>query len=182
MFRSFLSGSFICLFLPVVAVASPPKVAVDIAPVHSLVAQVMAGVGEPDLVIRPGASPHEYTLRPSEAEALSRADVVFWISEELTPWLESPLENLAGSATKVTLLDVSGITLHDFREGATFEAHDHHGDEHGDNNDHGHDDEHAHKDEDGHDDEHAHKDEHGDDDEHAHKDEHGHDDEHAHKD
>ncbi len=173
MFRSFLFGSCICLFLPIVAVASPPKVAVDIAPVHSLVAQVMAGVGEPDLVIRPGASPHEYTLRPSEAEALSRADVVFWISEELTPWLDSPLENLAGSATKVTLLEVSGITLHEFREGATFEAHDHHDDEHG------HDDEHAHEEEDGHDDEHAHEEE-GHDEEHAHEDEHGHKDEHAH--
>ncbi len=179
MFRSFLSGSCICLFLPMVAAASPPRVAVDIAPVHSLVAQVMAGVGEPDLVIRPGASPHEYTLRPSEAEALSRADVVFWISEELTPWLESPLENLAGSATRVTLLEVPDITLHDFREGATFEAHDHHGDEHAHEDEHGHDDDHAHKDEH---DEHAHEDEHGDDDKHAHEDEHGHDDEHAHKD
>ncbi len=187
MYRSLLLGSCICLFLPVAAIASPPKVVADIAPVHSLVAQVMAGVGEPDLVIRPGASPHEYTLRPSEAEALSRADVVFWVSEELTPWLESPIENLAGSATRVTLLEVSGITLHDFREGATFEAHDHHGEEghdeeHAHEDEHGHEDEHAHEDEHGHKDEHANEDEHGHKDEHAHEDEHGHDDEHAHKD
>ena len=178
MFRGFLPGLFICLLLPMAALASPPKVAVDIAPVHSLVAQVMAGVGEPDLFIRPGASPHEYSLRPSEAEALSRADVVFWIGEELTPWLESALENLAGSAQKVTLLEVPGITLHDFREGATFEAHDHHGDEHGHEDGHAHD-EHEHKDEHAHD-EHEHEDEHAYD-EDEHKDEHAHD-EDEHKD
>ena len=51
------------------AIADVPSVAVDIAPVHSLVARVMDGVGSPDLVIPPGASPHEYSLRPSEAEA-----------------------------------------------------------------------------------------------------------------
>ena len=182
MFRNLLIGSCFCLLLPVAAVASPPKVAVDIAPVHSLVAQVMTGVGEPDLVIQPGASPHEYTLRPSEAEALSSADVVFWVGEELTPWLETPIKNLAGSATRVTLLEVSGITLHDFREGATFEAHDHHGEEHGHDDDHGHKDEHAHDDNHGHNDEHAHDDDHGHNDEHAHDDDHGHKDEHAHDD
>ena len=41
------------------AYADTPQVAVDIAPVHSLVARVMAGIGEPDLIIQPGASPHE---------------------------------------------------------------------------------------------------------------------------
>ncbi|MEM7563287.1 MAG: zinc ABC transporter substrate-binding protein [Pseudomonadota bacterium] len=180
MLRSVILGLCISLLLPMAAAANSPKVAVDIAPVHSLVAQVMAGVGKPDLIIPPGASPHEYTLRPSEAEALSRADVVFWVGEQLTPWLESPIENLASNATKVTLLEVPGVILHDFREGATFEAHDHHGDEDGHDDEHGHD-EHGHKDE--HDDEHAHEDhghdEHGHD-EHGHKDEH--DDEHAHED
>ena len=38
--------------------AEPPKVATDIAPVHSLAARVMQGVGTPDLIVRPGASAH----------------------------------------------------------------------------------------------------------------------------
>ena len=87
MIRKLLPGLFLYLFLPVAAGANPPNVAVDIAPVHSLVAQIMAGVGEPDLIIQPGASPHGYSLRPSQARALARADVVFWTSEELTPWV-----------------------------------------------------------------------------------------------
>ncbi|MBS3803692.1 MAG: zinc ABC transporter substrate-binding protein [Oleiphilaceae bacterium] len=126
MFRQFLLGSAVSLVIPVAAADSPPRVAVDIAPVHSLVAQVMAGVGSPDLLIRPQASPHTYSLRPSEAEALSRAEVVFWMSEGITPWLEHSLANLAGSATQVKMLAVEGTALYDYREGATFESHDHH--------------------------------------------------------
>ena len=126
------------------AIADVPSVAVDIAPVHSLVARVMDGVGSPDLVIPPGASPHEYNLRPSEAEALQNANVVFWMGEDLTPWLEDAVENLTTDAAITTLLEIDETNLLDFREGALFEAHDHGNDEHGDHDEHEHgDDEHA---------------------------------------
>ncbi len=163
------------------AIADVPSVAVDIAPIHSLVARVMDGVGSPDLVIPPGASPHEYNLRPSEAEALQNADVVFWMGEDLTPWLEEAVENLTTDAAITTLLEIDETSLLDFREGASFEAHDHGDDEHGHHNEHEHGhDEHA-EDKHGHD-EHAEGDheheEHAADDhgheEHAEK-EHGHD-------
>ncbi|WP_278801865.1 zinc ABC transporter substrate-binding protein [Marinobacter nauticus] len=120
----FLAGAVLSL-LPVSSWASAPRVAVDIAPLHSVVTQVMKGVGEPELLIQPEASPHSYSLRPSEAEALAEAQVVFWISGELTPWLENSLENLAGSATKVEMLALSETVKYGFREGATFEAHAH---------------------------------------------------------
>ena len=39
----------------------------------------MEGVGTPELVIPAGASPHGYSLRPSEAKALQDADmVILW--------------------------------------------------------------------------------------------------------
>lgn len=163
------------------ALAEVPSVAVDIAPVHSIVARVMDGVGTPNLIVQPGASPHEYSLRPSEAAALQDADVVFWMGEDLTPWLEGALETLSSGASVTALLEADGTTLLDFREGALFEAHMHGDDDHDDHDDHGHgDDEHAH-DDDGHDD---HADEHDDHDHeeevHAH-DDHDHD-EHAHDD
>lgn len=126
MLRKTISVIAISLAMTSLTYAQVPKVVVDIAPLHSLVAQVMDGVGEPDLLIRPEASPHEYHLRPSEARALSQANIVFWIGEGLTPWLEKPLSSLASSATKIEMMEVEGTTLHDFREGATFEAHEHH--------------------------------------------------------
>ncbi len=131
-------------------VAEVPKVTVDIAPVHSLVSKVMNGVGKPDLIIPAGASPHEYQLKPSNAKSLQNADIVFWIGEDLTPWLEKGLSSLAQDASITSLLDLSGLELLSFREGALFEAHDH-GEDHDDHDDHDHDKK-KHDDHDDHDD------------------------------
>ena len=137
MSREFLAVSVTSALLGGTAMADGPSVAVDITPVHSLVVRVMEGVGTPNLIVRPGASPHEYSLRPSEAAALQEADLVFWMGKDLAPWLESALETLAGDAAVTTLLEADGTILLDFREGALFEAH-----MHDDEEDHGHE-EHA---------------------------------------
>ena len=131
------------------AYADTPQVAVDIAPVHSLVARVMDGIGKPDLIIQSGASPHEYSLRPSEASALQAADLVFWIGPDLTPWLTDTIGTLASDAVVTELMEADGTIELEFREGALFEAHDH--DDHGDDDDH---------------DDHKGHDDHGDDDDH----------------
>ena len=117
-------------------VADVPKVTVDIAPVHSLVSKVMNGVGKPDLIIPAEASPHEYQLKPSNAKSLQNADIIFWIGEDLTPWLEKGLSSLTQDASITSLLGVDGIKLLSFREGALFEAHD--PGDHDDHDDHDH--------------------------------------------
>lgn len=138
------------------AYADAPKVAVDIAPVHSLVARVMDGVGTPDLIVQPGASPHEYSLRPSDAAALQNADLVFWIGPDLTPWLTDTIETLAPDAAVTELLEADGTIELEFREGALFEAHDHDDDDHEDHEDEAHDDHDDHDDEEAGHDEHDH--------------------------
>ena len=65
MSRKLLPVSVAATLMGGTALADVPNVAVDIAPVHSLVARVMEGVGTPHLIVQPGASPHEYNLRPS---------------------------------------------------------------------------------------------------------------------
>ena len=61
MSRTLLSLSLTATLMGGTAIAETPQVAVDIAPLHSLVARVMEGVGTPDLIVQPGASPHEYS-------------------------------------------------------------------------------------------------------------------------
>lgn len=95
---------------PVAVRADVPSVAVDIAPVHSLVAQVMDGLGEPSLLVGAGTSPHDHAMRPSEAAAIEDANLVVWVGEPLTPWLAAPLRNLARGDT-LELLDVEGTVL-----------------------------------------------------------------------
>ncbi len=130
MSRKLASLSAIAILMSGVAMADVPSVAVDIAPVHSLVARVMEGVGTPNLILPPGASPHEYSLRPSEATALQDADIVVWLGEDLTPWMEGALETLAAGASVMTLLEADETILLDFREGALFEAPKHRHDDH----------------------------------------------------
>jgi len=128
------------------ALADVPNVAVDIAPVHSLVARVMQDVGAPDLIIKTGASPHDYRLRPSEAKALQDANLVIWMGKELTPWMEDAVKTLSTEAAILTLLEKDETTLLEFRESVLFEEHDHddHSDkEHAETEDQDHD-EHAH--------------------------------------
>lgn len=140
MSRNLLSLSLFATLLAGTASAEVPEVAVDIAPVHSLVARVMQGVGTPALIVQPGASPHEYSLRPSEAAALQKADLVFWLGADLEPWLEHAIETLAGNATVTTLLEAEGTVLLDSRRDALFEKHVHgeadHDDDHGEHEDH----------------------------------------------
>jgi zinc transport system substrate-binding protein len=128
------------------ALADVPNVVVDIAPVHSLVARVMQDVGAPDLIIKTGASPHDYRLRPSEAKALQDANLVIWMGKELTPWMEDAVKTLSTEAAILTLLEKDETTLLEFRESVLFEEHDHddHSDkEHAETEDQDHD-EHAH--------------------------------------
>ena len=122
------------------ALAEGPRVVADIAPVHGLVARVMEGVGEPALLVRPGASPHGYAMKPSEAGALEAAQVVFFVGPELTPWLMRPIESLAPKAKQVELLAAPGTVTLPTRTGATFAPHDHgdEGHDHGAEHDHDH--------------------------------------------
>jgi len=95
------------LFLPSMA-AAEIRVVASVKPIHSLVAAVMNGVGAPGLIVEGAASPHTYSLKPSNATALQDADVVFWVGHGLEAFLEKPLEALAGKATVVTLEDAAG--------------------------------------------------------------------------
>ena len=107
--------------------AEVPAVVADIPPVHSLVARVMVGVGKPDQIIRNGASPHSYSLRPSEAAALEQADLVVWIGPGLTPWMEKSVRTLARDAKQITLMEIDNTILLPARDDAVFgkDEHDH---------------------------------------------------------
>ena len=86
------------------------KVVVSIKPIHSLVAGVMNGVGEPYLIIKTTGSPHGYNLKPSDARALAGASVVFWAGPQLEKFLETPIKSLANKADIVTLISLRKLT------------------------------------------------------------------------
>ena len=110
------------------------NVVASVKPVHSLVSAVMEGIGVPDLIVKGAASPHTYALKPSQAEQIEKADLVFWMGHSLETFLEKPLEALGTKAMVVELMDSEGLKKLKMREGGGFDDHDH--DEHDEHDDH----------------------------------------------
>ena len=108
--RATLFASF-CLIMLLPAHAgtvASPVVAVTIKPLHSLVAGVMKGVGQPLLVMRSNASPHHYSLKPSERRALADAELVFWIGAELEAFMPRVIDSL-DHAKDIPLIESPGL-------------------------------------------------------------------------
>ena len=101
------------------------NVVTSVKPVHSLVAAVMEGIGAPVLIVKGAASLHPYALKPSQAEQIEKADLVFWMGHSLETFLEKPLESLASKAMVVELMDSHGLKKLEMREGGGFDEHDH---------------------------------------------------------
>jgi zinc transport system substrate-binding protein len=115
------------------ATAAAPRVVASIAPIHSLVAAVMEGVGEPELLIPPEVSEHDYALKPSDVRKIASADLVVWVGESLETYLVKPLET--EGVQQLELIDAEGIDPHPYGAGAdeSAAAEEQHegGDEHG---------------------------------------------------
>ncbi|MBJ7417029.1 MAG: zinc ABC transporter substrate-binding protein [Niveispirillum sp.] len=111
--------------LPALAAPPPPDVVVTVKPLHSLVSGVMQGVGEPYLLVRGAANPHAFALRPSDAKALSGAELVVWAGPGVETFLEKPLSTLARDAQVLTLVKEPSVRVLPVRKGGAWEAHDH---------------------------------------------------------
>ncbi|OIP83785.1 MAG: hypothetical protein AUK37_06710 [Rhodobacterales bacterium CG2_30_65_12] len=113
-------------FLALPAYAEPPRVVIDIAPIHALAAQVMAGVGTPALLLAQDANPHSVQLKPSQARLLTDADLVIWVGPALSPWLEKTIAGL-GATESLALMEHPASTLRDFTPsvGMVADEHDH---------------------------------------------------------
>ncbi|MDO7909580.1 zinc ABC transporter substrate-binding protein ZnuA [Pseudomonas monteilii] len=111
------------------------RVLTSIKPLQQIAAAVQDGVGTPDVLLPPGASPHHYALRPSDVRRVGEADLLYWIG----PDMESFLPRVLGSRSKTTVAvqSLPGLTLRHFGE----DSHSHEGDHDGHDHDaaHGHD-------------------------------------------
>jgi len=72
---------------------------------------VMAGVGEPELLLPSNVSPHAYHLKPSGAAKLENAQLVFWIGPALETVLSKPMETIAASGASVQLMDARAMKI-----------------------------------------------------------------------
>ena len=151
------------------AVASA-TIVTSIKPLGFIASAIANGVTDVDVLVPTGASPHDYNLKPSDAQKLKSAEMVVWIGEDVDLFLDKSIDDLDYKKV-LTIKDIAAIEPFLMKG----EHHHHHGE--GDAHEHDHEGHHhAHE---GHD----HKHEHGDHDhkhEHAHA-EHDHKHDHAHE-
>lgn len=121
-----------CLWLASItfAWAEAPRVVTTIKPVHLLALAVMDGIATPERLLPDGASPHAYTLRPSDMRRLEEADLVLWMGPELETFLQRPLAGLNDDTRHVALLQTPGLQRWPARAGGVWERQDGHGHDH----------------------------------------------------
>lgn len=103
--------------------AAAPAVLVTLKPIHSLTAAVMAGVGEPQLLIGGALSEHSYELKPSDARKIRSAAVIFEIGPDMETYLSGSLSSLGQRV--VVLERAPGVRLQAARHGGLWGAGDH---------------------------------------------------------
>lgn len=115
-----------------VARAETPDILTDIPPVQSLVAQVTGPNHLPEVLLAGQEDPHHFQLRPSQMRDLTRADLVVWVGEGLTPWLGAALKGSTTQGASLALLPLISTDEEDVEQ--DHDDHDHH--VHGDTDPH----------------------------------------------
>lgn len=113
------------------------RVLTSIKPLQLIAAAVQDGVGVPEVLLPPGASPHHYALRPSDVRRVRDADLLYWVGADLENFLPRVLNNR--QKPQVAVQDLPGMALRHF--GDSHVEHAGHGEDHADE-DLGHDHDH----------------------------------------
>src|SRR5262245_61853058 len=122
--RRRLAG-FAFAVLSVSPATAEPRVAASVLPLQSLAAGVMDGIATPSVLLPGAASPHSYSLRPSEARLLSDANLILWIGSDYETFLIKPIDALGRDARVVALGTAAGVSRLPAREGGAWGEHDH---------------------------------------------------------
>ena len=69
------------------------RVLTSIKPLQLIAAAVQDGVGSPQVLLPPGASPHNYALRPSDVRRVRDSDLLYWIGPDMESFLPRVLKN-----------------------------------------------------------------------------------------
>ena len=91
------------------------SVVTSIKPIHSLVSRVMGDVGQPDLLLTGGLTPHIFRMKPSDFKKVVNADVLFYISPKFEAFLKNAALSDRSSFNAIAFAEQEGIKLYPFR-------------------------------------------------------------------
>ncbi|MGH8419324.1 MAG: zinc ABC transporter substrate-binding protein [Pseudomonas sp.] len=121
---------FITGFSAIVPAQAEVRVLTSIKPLQLIAAAVQDGIAVPEVLLPPGASPHNYALRPSDVRRVQEVDLLYWIGPDMETFLPRVLAGR--SKVSVPVQSLPGMHLRHFTANS-----DHHND--GDEDEHDHD-------------------------------------------
>lgn len=112
LFRLFVAFTF-SLFA-IGSAQAEVRVLTSIKPLQLIAAAVQDGVAVPEVLLPPGASPHNYALRPSDVRKVQSVDLLYWIGPDMEGFLPRVLKGR--SLPSVAVQDLPGMKLRHFAE------------------------------------------------------------------
>jgi len=106
--------AFVASFLLIGSAQAEVKVLTSIKPLQLIAAAVQDGVAIPEVLLPPGASPHNYALRPSDVRKVQTVDLLYWIGPDMEGFLPRVLNGR--TLPSVAVQDLPGLKLRHFAE------------------------------------------------------------------
>lgn len=106
--------AFIASFLLMGSAQAEVKVLTSIKPLQLIAAAVQDGIAIPEVLLPPGASPHNYALRPSDVRKVQSVDLLYWIGPDLEGFLPRVLNGR--TLPSVAVQNLPGMKLRHFAE------------------------------------------------------------------
>ena len=102
----------------------------SIKPLQLIAAAVQEGVGQPEVLLPPNASPHNYALRPSDVRRVQDADLLYWIGPDMEGFLPRVIKTRTKPSVSVQTLPELKLRhfaedSHSHAEDAAEHDHDH---------------------------------------------------------
>lgn len=121
---------FVVFISAITSAQADVRVLTSIKPLQLIAAAVQDGIAVPEVLLPPGASPHNYALRPSDVRRVQEADLLYWIGPDMETFLPRVLTGR--TKTSVPVQSLPGMHLRHFTANS-----DHH--DEGENDEHDHD-------------------------------------------
>lgn len=106
--------AFVASFLLIGSAQADVKVLTSIKPLQLIAAAVQDGVAIPEVLLPPGASPHNYALRPSDVRKVQSVDLLYWIGPGMEGFLPRVLKGR--TLPSIAVQDLPGLKLRRFAE------------------------------------------------------------------
>jgi len=110
------------------------NVTVTIGPLAGVVAPLLGEDDRLTILLKPGMSPHDFQMKPSDVKKLYDSDLVIWVGTPVDSWVQKSLENV--KASSIGMGQLSGLKTLPIRQGGLWDKKKHHHAEHDHENEH----------------------------------------------